>query len=339
MQKNNFNLIRLFAAFQVMLFHTVNHLNLNIKYFNYFKSYRGVIIFFAISGYLIYLSLERNIKKPKQYLKNRALRIFPALWCSTVVSICLLIISDYLKINTLFSKKIIFYIISQLTFFQFWTPDIFRNYGVGVPNGSLWTITVELQFYIILLLIFKLFKDDKKNIKIMNFLALVSIISNIFIYNFFDSNILFVKLFSVTIIPYFYNFAIGVYFAKYRKKMIKYLEDKFWYWFIIYNIYIYGFNVYPEYKITIYSLISNILLSILTLSFALSCKKINNILPKNLDISYGVYLYHMLFLNYFIYKFGRSMNNEIILIYVFVTIIIAILSWKIIEKPLIDKKI
>ena len=90
LKKNNFDLIRLFAAIQVMFFHTVEHLNLEIGFFKYFSSYRGVIIFFTISGYLIYLSYERNKNNLWQYIRNRVGRIFPALWVATIISFLIL---------------------------------------------------------------------------------------------------------------------------------------------------------------------------------------------------------------------------------------------------------
>jgi peptidoglycan/LPS O-acetylase OafA/YrhL len=37
---------------------------------------------------------------------------------------------------------------AQLSFLQFYNPDFMRHYGTGVLNGSVWTICVELQFYV-----------------------------------------------------------------------------------------------------------------------------------------------------------------------------------------------
>lgn len=329
-KENNFNLLRLLAAIQVMLFHIIEHLEIKLTTaFKYFSSYSGVIIFFTISGYLIYMSLERNSNNLRQYLCNRLGRIYPALWFSTFISFFLLVFSGYLKINKIFNIKLLIYWFGQLTIFQFWTPEILRGYAVGTPNGSLWTITVEIQFYLLLMFIFLL---KIKNI-VFHVLTILSILFNIFVYTKFSKDFIFVKLFSVSIIPYFYNFMIGVYFAKYRQFLLKLVEGKFLVWLLIYHIYVYGLNIYPQYYVNISILISNFLLGILVLSFTFSFRKISKILIGDTDISYGLYLYHMLFLNYFIYKFGIEGTKGKIGYYIFLTFLVAFLSDKFLEKP------
>lgn len=219
-----------------------------------------------------------------------------------------------------------------MSIFQFWTPEILRDYGVGTPNGSLWTITVEIQFYIGIILVFKILK----NMKWINILVIFSIILNILVYSKFSKDLLLVKLFGVTLIPYFYNFMLGVYFAKYRNKLYKFLEDKFIYWFVIYNFYVYGLKIYPSYYINFEILISNILLGIVILSFSFSFKKLSSFVVRGVDISYGIYLYHMLVLNYLIYRYGRELSIEKLTLYVLITIIFSFLSYKYIEKPFLE---
>ncbi|ATV63096.1 acyltransferase family protein [Fusobacterium pseudoperiodonticum] len=332
-KENNFNLIRLLAALQVMFFHTIEHLKLKvIPFLNYFSTYKGVIVLFTVSGYLIYLSLERNSTSIKQYIYNRLGRIYPALWVSTIISFFLLFFSGYLKISKIFNSKLLLYWFAQITIFQFWTPEILKNYGVGNPNGSLATITIELQFYFLILLIFLL---KRKNI-VFILLTVLSIILNIFVYTKFSKDLVYVKLFSVSIIPYFYNFMIGVYFAKYRKFLLKLIEGKFLMWLLLYNIYVYRYEKIPEYYIDFSILISNILLGILVLSFAFSFKKLSNFLIGDIDISYGIYLYHMLFLNFFIHKFGIIGAKERMLYYITLTFLVAILSDKFLERPILN---
>ena len=104
-------------------------------------------MFFTVSGFLIFSSLERN-KNLKRYFFNRFLRIFPALWGCFFFTLISLFVFKIIDTSDLFSIPIIKWIFTKLTFFQFWTNEILRSWGTGTPNGSLWTITVELQFYI-----------------------------------------------------------------------------------------------------------------------------------------------------------------------------------------------
>ena len=80
--KNNFDLIRLIAAAEVAIRHTMVHVA--PKQFVYplevlFALVPGVPIFFFLSGFLISRSWERS-PSASEYFRNRALRLFPALW-------------------------------------------------------------------------------------------------------------------------------------------------------------------------------------------------------------------------------------------------------------------
>ena len=61
---NNFDLVRLFAAFQVALNHSIKHLKVGDGVFvavnDLLKLFPGVPIFFFVSGFLISRSFERN---------------------------------------------------------------------------------------------------------------------------------------------------------------------------------------------------------------------------------------------------------------------------------------
>ena len=79
---NNFDLIRLFAAFQVVLHHSNTHFGLtkeNCLFLKLTAAFPGVPIFFFISGYLISRSYEQTYSV-RAYVKSRFLRIYPALW-------------------------------------------------------------------------------------------------------------------------------------------------------------------------------------------------------------------------------------------------------------------
>ena len=93
--KNNFDLIRLIAAAEVAVRHTMVHVA--PKQFVYplevlFALVPGVPIFFFLSGFLISRSWERS-PSASEYFRNRALRLFPALWTCIAFATALLFLS------------------------------------------------------------------------------------------------------------------------------------------------------------------------------------------------------------------------------------------------------
>src|SRR5664280_2408641 len=90
---NNFDLIRIFAALQVVMTHVSGHLQFpDAKYLYLLSLFPGVPIFFVTSGYLVSGSFERS-GGLRTYFRNRFLRIYPGLWgCLSVIFLVVLAI-------------------------------------------------------------------------------------------------------------------------------------------------------------------------------------------------------------------------------------------------------
>jgi peptidoglycan/LPS O-acetylase OafA/YrhL len=293
-QYNNFNLLRLFAALQVVYTHTLEHLNIEnellINIGHFLRYFPGVTIFFLISGYLITMSYDKN-SNVKEYIKNRVLRIYPALYVNFIIGFLILLYFNQFENISLFS--IISWSVAQLTFFQFYNPEFIRDFGVGVINGSLWTISVELAFYIILPFIYIYLKNNfyKKFIGLM-LLSLVFYYYNI---NINTKTFIYEKLISASILPHLFYFLIGFYLYKYRDSLIKYLENKV----LIFTI-LYGIAVYVSIDNFLYLLIKQFIFALFIFSIAFSYKTLTYSLIKHNDFTYGIYIYHMLIVNLFV---------------------------------------
>ncbi len=110
-RNNLFDYIRLYAAFQVVIHHGSSALNYTIpEVISIIFSYRGVPIFFALSGFLVTIYWINSGFNLKKYLIARCLRIFPALWISALISYFLLIIFG--KYKFAFSLKGILWLFS-----------------------------------------------------------------------------------------------------------------------------------------------------------------------------------------------------------------------------------
>src|SRR5262245_45203803 len=86
--RNNFDLLRLFAACQVVSMHAGEWLQLPIPAAlgHLLTLFPGVPIFFVISGFLVTASFV-NSDSTAQYFAKRALRIYPAMW----VNLCAIV--------------------------------------------------------------------------------------------------------------------------------------------------------------------------------------------------------------------------------------------------------
>lgn len=356
-RNNNFDLLRLIAALQVFIYHTLNHYKI-LDYYplvpSFLNQFPGVPIFFMISGFLITDSFQRNQKSIGKYFYNRALRIFPALWVCFIFTICLL--QFFIKLDWL-NPKLYLWILAQISFLQTYNLEIFETWGMGVPNGSLWSIVVELQFYlflpIIVLIINKLNKLRSVNILLIC-IFLTSYTFSHFIHFYVNDPYSNFKIFehpkallSLRILStsvfwniYYFILGIGVYYN--FDYLRRFFENKLIIWFSIYIIYITAFIlIFDKYispdATNIYSFLELILLAFLTFSFAFSYNNWSEKLLKHNDISYGIYIYHMPVINTIIAINIQNMSLKILITSIIV-INLAILSWLLIEKRVIALK-
>src|SRR3954471_5017382 len=120
---NNFDLLRLLAATQVIVDHYFQHLKLPISRLGLDVIYLfpGVPVFFIISGYLISASYERN-NSIKNYARNRALRIYPGLWACILVTLVIFTITGVNFLN----KETLMWLPAQLVGLIY-TPHFLAN--------------------------------------------------------------------------------------------------------------------------------------------------------------------------------------------------------------------
>lgn len=337
---NCLNVIRLIAALQVLFGHAYVHLNVEhimvgvgdssidimLALHWVAQSIPGVPTFFFLSGFLIWDSIGRS-SGFKHYVKKRIFRVFPELWVAVLVEMLSILL--FYKKPIIWTKFILFGV-AQGTLFQFWTPDFLREYGCGVPNGSLWTISVIVQFYLIAWFLYKFFQ--KKSQKWWLLLFAVSIVLGLIkpIIGIRLPSII-GKLYSQTVFPYLWLFLAGCLISvKYDliiHTMIKYwwaitLVFVAWRCFVLFDIDIGGYGV-----------LSSLLPCFSGVGFAYAFPNLN---IKN-DISYGIYIYHMIIINAMI-QIGLTGTGYYILIATAFTLMMAYISTITIGKLGLRKK-
>lgn len=346
---NNFDFLRLFAAFAVMVGHSTVHLKLNFLWVGknglpWFHD--GVGVFFIISGMLVYRSYEKCIqnKRPiSDFYRNRFLRIAPAIYTYVFISIVVLFIVGAINFDTITHFSFWGWIFSNIILIPAFHPDVLKNIGVGVLNGSLWTIPVEFSFYLIVPVIFYFEKKIGVN-RTITFLFVLGVISSSIIwgYNKLGLEPLWFKFFNITFFSGLIYFTFGVLWLRYWRDTPK-SKYIFLTCIILYSLGEWVFQV-RSYFGPFWVFIKAIPLSYAVIWFGFKGPVIFNKLTTKIgDLSYGVYIWHMVIVNLFLYlEIPTQLNwlpDTIILIFVFViTFVFAKFSWTFIEKPCLKLK-
>lgn len=336
---NNYDLIRLIAALQVVLLHASHHLGLNIfpPLDQLLRLFPGVPVFFFISGMLVTPSLFRS-QSLKSYSMKRIKRVFPALWLVLFISVIILISFGQIDLELLSRPLIWVWFVCQATLVQFYNPSFFRDFGVGVINGSLWTIPVEVSFYIALPILVFIASRFKSSVPVFKSLVVIGAIFSFFLWlyveGFSDKKSITSKLFLVSLLPHFWQFGLGVFAAIYHDRIKRALNGKV---LLLVGAYITcGFAAhYFMAEAFAYAITAPLLYMTI---FALgSCTvEVTKKTLQGWDISYGLYLIHMPIINIFV-ETGLVNNWVIYWTAVGLSIFIAGLSWKYLESRVLKR--
>jgi peptidoglycan/LPS O-acetylase OafA/YrhL len=338
--QNNFDLIRLFAAAEVMVFHLLKIFGYKNELFVLIDTlFPGVPIFFFISGMLIFQSFDKN-NNLRSYAISRILRIYPALYlCFAVTLISIVVLSDSNIFQNM--RTLLIWVGCQLTMFQSWNPEMLRLYGMGVSNASLWTIPVEVLFYCLVPLVFFISKYTTRKVVVCILFGVSFAVygySEFYLLPIYKSEFILYKVLHLSpasISSWLWMFLCGAIAQMYIDDIIKIINGNFFIILILYiatslfSIYLYSidfiFNMRP------FGLLNYMLLCALIVSAAYSAPHLAEKILKRNDISYGIYLFHWPVANALL-VLGVSGGSAIFL-NICITVFVAMISWLFVEKP------
>ena len=328
-KKNNLEWLRLIFASQVVLSHLSVYLKFKIP--SIINHFPGVPAFFFVSGFLIYASFING--HTRSYFENRFLRLYPALLFVTLGGgIVALFAHGFSDLINHFPTYVIWFF-AQTTLGQAYNPELFRDIGVGVINGSLWTITTEILFYFFVPIIASLEKKFSHIVPILIivsflFYAIFPFVWNTPVYR----NKTFYDIIALTPITWGWMFGFGILAVK-NFESIKQWLPYFPLAAIPITIMIVMGSLHPDYLFSSSNnrmgLIYFVFYVCLITWIAFAIKPIS----LKFDLSYGVYIWHVPVINLMITLNIINFPLTIILIYS-----IAALSWFFIEKPFLKLK-
>lgn len=318
---NCFDVIRVIASIIVVLSHSFRWYEIELPWWLFFfaDGGTGVIVFFSISGYLTMASYEKNIKQKHNiisYYINRILRIYP------IYIVYMLVITI---VNLWIGVKIF-----SLDYLWYFCRNCLLPFGAaytgGIENGALWTMRCTLWYYLLIPIVYHIMK------KASTFLW-IFVIFLFWMFNVFDS---FFTLFipSPCWIFFFYEVLIGAFFYIKRDKILYPIKKKKEVALLCWTGYTLLFYIYSNTNLIPHSGVMNtplfgIIVPGITIILAYSFGKAR----IKIDISYGIYLYHMIFIQIILALFSPN-NGFFILLTLIITIVISFFSSLIVEKPI-----
>jgi peptidoglycan/LPS O-acetylase OafA/YrhL len=329
-RQNNFDLLRLLFSFGVVYAHclVLSGTQERLLPFNYSVD-TAVQGFFLISGYLVFSSYEKS-SALKSYFSKRARRIYPAyLFVILAAAFGLYFVSQENLIDY-FGLGWLKYVASNLTFLNFAAPTlpgVFTENPTPGINGSLWTIKVEVAFYIAVPAIALLMRRSGSRLAVFIILYL--------------SSYLYYLIFRTLA----ENTGHGIY-----DELAKQLPGQLRYFLLGAAVYYYD-NTFRKYLglAGIIALIASCFFVTDTLWFwkpiLLACMvfavAFGPLLPnvgRIGDLSYAAYLFHYPIVQLAVRAgmFDSSPRLTIVAIFIVVTIL-AYISWHLLEKPFLAK--
>ena len=329
--KNNFDLLRLLFAGAVFLVHaaTLASNEYLISLLSFLSSDIAVKSFFIVSGFLIFMSYENSENIPS-YFSKRIRRVYPAYF--VVIISCVLIgacfssfsWSDYWSLATLK------YLISNLTFLNFLHPTLpgmFANNPNETVNGALWTLKIEVMFYLAVPMIVFCFNRFGR-LSTMIGLFLFSIYYSLFLLRL---NTIHHATYLVELqrqlpgqLTFFMVGAAGYYYSEFFKKYSGY--------FLFLALLSFALKAYLPWLF-----FEPITLGILVIYLALVFPYLGRF-GKHGDFSYGIYILHFPILQLFISNHFFEGSPITFLISAGLTVLFcSILLWRFVEKPFLKK--
>jgi len=335
MKQNNFNFLRFYFAFIVVIGHLIEISSVKSfqKFAPFFSTYISVTAFFCISGFLISRSYL-NTPNLKDYLKKRAARLLPAyIFIILTCAIFLSLISKY-SFSEYFTHPVFFkYLAANFTFLNFiqpCLPGVFLGEGASCAvNGSLWTLKIEVSFYLIIpILIYFVRRTKLKYILFIGVYFISVIYRNFFEYLSNSSGLEYYNIIARQLPGFMSYFVCGIALYYYFEFFIK--NKKI---LLLISVIIF----FLERKIGV-EIFSPAALSIIVFFIAFSFSRLNNF-AKHGDISYGIYIFHYPIMKIasefgFFEKYNPIFVSFIIIILVLLT---GYVSWHLLEKNFLKK--
>ena len=335
-QKNNFDHIRLFLALGVFFFHVSDLTKLSDFDFlnNFVNAEVAVHSFFIVSGFLIFMSYERS-SSLKRYFVKRFKRIAPGYIAVILLSFLFLSLLSTLPIRDYFtspeSAKFLLANLATLNFIHPALPGVFEDHPYTAVNGALWTIKVEVAFYLTVPLIAYFYRwiSPGRLLTIVFLLSALYYFTMGYLYEYGQNPFYLVLQRQLPAQMMFFSTGALLYYhlELFKRYSLILLFSAISAYILQGNIGTY--QLYPLYALS---------LSVIVIYLALIFPYLGHI-AKYGDLSYGIYIWHFPIIQTFISLHLFDAHPILALLgLITVVLLFAWLSWHLVEKPFLGKR-
>ena len=296
-------------------------------FFHYKPSYLAVNLFFIASGFLVTKSMLYR-GDAAEYGSARLLRIYPALIVH--VLFVMFVMGPFvtnLPLKEFFTNPQLLlqpFMVLSFVDTEMVMPGALLTNDEQIASAPLWTLRYEILAYIGTLIAFSFGLMKRKWMLLAQFVVPAVLWIVIHFTGSFDELPATVQ----SLLRFGLSYGLGAALYAYRDRIT----------FNIIGIPIIGLVVSLFYGTASFEVAVNIWLAYILFWGAYVKIPSLNRLQSVSDISYGIYIYHWCLLQWFAYKMPSLGMIQLMILTLIATLIVSVLSWNLIEKPMLRHK-
>ena len=253
----------------------------NLRIWRFIAPGPAVAAMFVISGFLVTASYERTQDLPKFYIK-RIFRIYPALMAVVIIPVLIYSVMGMVLFDL---KSFGLYLLKSLAYASGGSAFLPKD---AIGNGSLWTIPIQMQFYLLTPVLYKVIKKNKpgNNAAMLALFLILNLVSPEV-----EARLphIIKQIYSKSCIPYVYMYLFGMICYCYFDILIPMFCKHVRFIGILYIIVHWVLQLDFLYAWKYINPIS----SFLIMSFAIGMAYRLGKIKLACDVSYGMYLWHL----------------------------------------------
>lgn len=329
---NFFTPLRLFFALMVVVGHSYSVALRDagaepFLFFHYKPSYLAVNLFFIASGFLVTKSMLYR-GDMAEYGSARGLRIYPALIAHVLFVMFIMgpFVTDMPLWEFFTDPQFYTQPFQVLSFYQtdMVLPGALLTSDEPIASGALWTLRYEILAYIGTALAFTLGFMRRKWMLFAQFAGYAILWMGAHVTGLYDQ----VPAMIQALLRFGMCYGLGAAIYAYRDILT----------FNIIGIPLLGLFTALFSGTPAFELMTNIWLGYIVFWFAYVKIPALDSLKKLPDVSYGIYIYHWCLLQWIFYKVPSLSHMQLLILTIIGTVLISILSWYLIEKPILKQK-